>query len=63
MKYKFVNTPVHIRDNHVFRDNTNECLGYFYEDEYGNKYVLGPSNKGTLTEINDKSDVVEGQEP
>ena len=49
MKYLFVDTPVKIRNNHVYRNGN--CIGYCYTDEHGNKYVIGTGDKGMLTKV------------
>lgn len=47
--YLFCGDPVIITDNNVFRNGN--WIGYLFIDDYGNKYVLGPHNKGCIEEI------------
>lgn len=49
MKYLFINTPVEIRNDHVYRNGN--FIGYCYTDEHGDRYVLGPRDKGKLTKV------------
>ena len=47
--YLFCGDPVIITDNNVFRNGN--WIGYLFIDDYGNKYVIGPHNKGCIEEI------------
>lgn len=47
--YLFCGEKVIITNNDVFRDGY--WIGYLYIDDYGNKYVLGPHDKGRIEEI------------
>ena len=45
----FCGKKVIITNSDVFRDGY--WIGHLYVDEYGQKYVLGPHNKGRIEEI------------
>lgn len=45
----FCGKKVIITNNDVFRNGY--WIGHLYIDDYGNKYVLGPHNKGRIEEI------------
>lgn len=47
--YMFCGKRVIITDNNVFCNGN--WIGHLYIDDYGNKYVLGPRNKGRIEEI------------
>lgn len=47
--YLFCGKKVIITNNDVFRNGY--WIGHLYVDDYGNKYVLGPHNKGRINEI------------
>lgn len=47
--YMFCGKSVIITDNNVFRDGN--WIGYLFIDNHGDKYVLGPHNKGRIDEI------------
>lgn len=44
--YTFCGDPVIITDNNVFRNGN--WIGYLFIDDCGQKYVLGPHNKGYI---------------
>lgn len=46
----FCGKKVIITNNDVFRNGY--WIGHLYVDKYGQKYVLGPRNKGRIEEIN-----------
>jgi hypothetical protein len=47
--YTFCGKSVIITNNNVFRNGN--WIGHLYIDDYGQKYVYGPSNKGRIEEI------------
>ena len=47
--YIFCGKSVIITDNKVFRDGN--WIGHLFIDDHGNKYVLGPHDKGRIDEI------------
>ena len=47
--YLFCGDPVIITDNNVFRNGN--WIGYLFIDDHGQKYVLGPRNKGYIETI------------
>jgi hypothetical protein len=47
--YMFCGDPVIITDNNVFRNGN--WIGNLFIDDHGQKYVLGPHNKGYIETI------------
>jgi len=47
--YLFCGDPVIITDNNVFRNGN--WIGNLFIDDHGQKYVLGPHNKGYIETI------------
>ena len=48
-EYAFCGDPVIITQNGVYRRGNR--IGWCFTDDYGNKYLIGPSNKGRIDKI------------
>lgn len=46
--YMFCGKAVIITDGSVFSKESGQWLGHLYIDDYGDKYVYGPHNKGLI---------------
>lgn len=48
-EYSFCGDPVIITQNGVYR--RGNWIGWCFTDDYGNKYLIGPSNKGKIDRV------------